>query len=149
MGIIYQNGNDFFVYEAVQSVKITELKEWIDRGQNGEFVVKRLKNSEDILTEEGLQKMKSVGEKYLGKEYDYLFEWSDDKIYCSELVWKIYKESFDIEIGELERFGDFNLSDKIVQRKVKERYGNEVPEEELVITPDRMFHSDKLITIIE
>jgi len=65
------------------------------------------------------------------------------------LVWKIYKEAFNIEIGELERIGDFDLSNRTVQNKVKERYGNEVPKDELVITPDRMFKSKNLITIKE
>lgn len=46
--------------------------------------------------------MKQIGEKFKGKPYDIYFEWSDDKIYCSELVWKIYKHALDIEIGQLE-----------------------------------------------
>jgi len=149
MGIIYQEGNDFFVYEAIQPVKMTNLKDWINRGINGNYVVKRLKNSNEILTDEGIEKMKLVGKKYLGKDYDLLFEWSDDKIYCSELAWKIYKEAFNIEIGTLEKIKDFDLSNKTVQQKVKERYGNNIPTDELVITPDRMFNAKNLITIKE
>lgn len=149
MGIIYQEGNDFFVYEAIQPVKMTNLKDWINRGVNGNYVVKRLKNSNEILTDEGIEKMKLVGKKYLGKDYDLLFEWSDDKIYCSELAWKIYKEAFNIEIGTLEKIKDFDLSNKTVQQKVKERYGNNIPTDELVITPDRMFNAKNLITIKE
>lgn len=49
-----------------------------------------------------MKKMKKVGEKYIGKDYDLYFEWSDSRIYCSELVWKIYKESIGLEIGNLE-----------------------------------------------
>jgi hypothetical protein len=40
MGIVYKQGNDFFVYEAVQPVKLTPLKDWIKRGENGHYVVK-------------------------------------------------------------------------------------------------------------
>ncbi len=149
MGIIYKEDDGFFVCEAVQPVKITELNEWKNRGENGRYVVKRLKNSDKILTEEGIEKMKIKEKKYLGKDYDLRFEWSDDKIYCSELVWKIYKEAFNIEIGKLERFGDFDLSDKTVQTKVKERYGDKIPKDELVITPDRMFNAENLMTIKE
>ena len=89
------------------------------------------------------------GKRQLGKPYDSKFQWSDSKIYCSELVWKIYKEAFNIEVGKLERISDFNLSDRVVQSKIKERYGNNVPENELVITPDRMFNDTKLITVKE
>jgi len=147
MGIIYKEGKEYFVYEAVQPVKVTKLQDWIDRGVNGKYVVKRVKNSNELLTEEGIQKMKMVGKQYLGSDYDFLFEWSDEKIYCSELVWKIYKEAFNIEIGKLEKIGDFDLSNKTVQTKVKERYGAAIPKDEMVITPDRMFKSEKLITI--
>ena len=149
MGIIYQDGNEYFVYEAIQPVRLTRLQDWIDRGKDGKYVVKRLKNRDELLTEEGIRKMKAIGIKYLGKDYDLRFEWSDNKIYCSELVWKIYKEAFNIEIGTLEKFNDFDLSNQTVQKKVKERYGNKIPKDELVITPDRMFESNKLITVIE
>ena len=77
------------------------------------------------------------------------FEWSDDKIYCSELVWKIYKKAFNIEIGKLEKISDFDLSNKIVENKIKERFGNTLALDELIITPDRMFNSKKLITVYE
>jgi len=147
MGIIYQEGKNYFVFEAVQPVKLTKLDKWIERGEGGKYVVKRLKNSNEILTKKGIEKMKLIGKKYIGKDYDLRFEWTDDKIYCSELVWKIYKEAFNVEIGELEKIGDFDLSDKEVQKKIRERYDNEIPKDELVITPDRMFNSKNLRTI--
>jgi len=144
MGIIYKEGNDFFVYEAVQPVKLTPLKDWIKRGEDWHLVIKRIKNSESLLTQETLTKMKQIGEKYAGKDYDLYFEWSDSRIYCSELVWKIYKEAVGIEIGELEKLGDFNLTDKAVKQKLTERYGENIPKDELVISPASMFNSDKL-----
>lgn len=149
MGIVYKEGNTFYVYEAIQPVKLTKLDDWINRGEDGKYVVKRLKNSHQYLTKEGIQNMKKIGQQYLGKNYDLKFEWSDEQIYCSELVWKIYKEAFNIEIGTLEKFGDFDLSNQTVQKKVKERFGKELPKEELVITPDRMFKSEKLFLVKE
>lgn len=147
MGIIYKQGDDFFVYEAVQPVKLTPLNEWINRGENGHYVVKRIKNSDKLLTPETLAKMKQIGEKYSGKDYDLYFEWTDSRIYCSELVWKIYNEAIGLEIGELEKLGDFDLTDKAVKQKLIERYGDNIPKDELVISPASMFDSDQLITI--
>ena len=147
MGIIYKQGNDYFVYEAIQPVKLTPLNDWINRGENGHYVVKRIKNSENLLTPETLTKMKQIGEKYAGKDYDLYFEWSDSRIYCSELVWKIYKEAVGLEIGELEKLGDFNLTDNAVKQRLIERYGENIPKDELVISPASMFDSDKLITV--
>ena len=149
VGIVYQEGEKFFVYEAVQPIKLTPLDEFIKRGKDGHYVLKRVKESEADLSSEKIAEMKKAGKKYMGKNYDLQFMWSDDKIYCSELVWKIYKEVFDIEIGKLQQIKDFDLSDPVVQKKVKERYGNNVPLEELIITPDRMFKSDLLVTVME
>ena len=147
MGIIYENDEKFYVYEAIQPVKLTPLKEWINRGENRHYVIKRLKNADQVLTSSVLTKMKQTGEQFKGKPYDIYFEWSDDKIYCSGLVWKIYKEAANIEIGQLEQLSDFDLSNDIVQAKMKERYGDNIPMDEKVISPAAMFNSDKLITI--
>lgn len=149
IGIIYKQGNAFFVYEAVQPVKLTPLNEWIKRGVNEHYVVKRIKNSETLLTPETLTKMKQIGEKFTGKDYDLYFEWSDSKIYCSELVWKIYKEAVGLEIGKLEKLGDFNLTDKDVKQKLTERYEDNIPKDELVISPASMLNSDQLITVFK
>jgi Permuted papain-like amidase enzyme, YaeF/YiiX, C92 family len=149
MGLIYETDGNFFVYEAVQPVKLTKLDDWIKRGENLHYVVKRLKDSEKILTSENLKKMKDFGDKFKGKNYDIYFEWSDDKIYCSELVWKIYKEALDIEIGDLQELREFDLTNDIVKNKMKERYGDKVPLDEKVISPSTMFNSDKLLTISE
>ena len=119
MGIIYKEEESYFVYEAIQPVKLTKLKNWIDRGENKNYVVKRYKHSEKYLSNKGIQKMKETGQIYIGKDYDLRFEWDDTRIYCSELVWKIYKEAFNIEISSLEKFGNFDLSNKIVQKKLK------------------------------
>ena len=147
MGIIYENDGKYFVYEAVHPVKLTRLAEWINRGKNGHYVIKRLFNADQVLTGSTLLKMKQFGEQFKGKPYDIYFEWSDDKIYCSELVWKIYKQAVDIEIGQLEQLADFDLSNAIVKAKMKERYGDNIPIDEQVISPAAMFNSDQLITV--
>ncbi len=149
VGIIFKTKNSTLVYEAVQPVKFTKLKQWIKHGDDGHYVVKRLKNAKEVLTKEVLTKMKKEGEQYKGKNYDIYFEWSDKKIYCSELVWKIYKDGAGIKIGELELLKDFDLSHQIVKQIMKERYGDNVPLNEKVISPAAMFKSDKLITVFE
>jgi hypothetical protein len=149
MGIIYRQGVNLYVYEAIQPVKLTKLKDWISRGEGGKYVVKRLKNSKNILTPENLSKMKEIGESYQGKNYDIYFEWSDDKIYCSELVWKIYKKALGIEIDKLETLKEFNLDDTLVRGKLLERYGDKIPMNEIVISPAEMYNSDKFELIIK
>jgi uncharacterized protein YycO len=146
--VLFVNGGQF-VLEAVQTVKITPLEEWIARGNGGKYVVKRLKNADKILTEETLEKMKTYGKQLLGKDYDAYFEWTDNRIYCSELVWKIYKNGAGIELCNLKELKDFNLDDARVQKILKERYGNDIPLEEKVVAPVDLADSDLLKTIID
>ena len=149
MGIIYIKDKKPYVYEASRTVKVTELNEWINRGKNRKYIVKRLINSDVILTNDALNKMKEVGKLYEGKPYDLYFEWNDERIYCSELVWKIYKNALGIEVGKIEHLKDFDLSSPEVKKKLKERYGEKVPENEKVISPVSMFNSELLKTVYE
>lgn len=148
-GIIYKEGNKLYVFEAVQPVKRTPLDKWIARGKGGHYVIKRLKNADQVLTADALKKMKQVGDSFTGKNYDLTFEWSDERIYCSELIWKVYQRSTGIEIGKLEKLRDFDLSSDIVKAKMKERYGNNIPLNEPVISPKAIYESELLNTIID
>jgi uncharacterized protein YycO len=146
-GIIYKKGSNLYVYEAVGPVKLTPIKEWIARGKNNSYIIKRLKNADKIITSEVLLKMKQVGNQFKGKLYDATFEWSDNKIYCSELVWKIYERAAGIEIGKLQKLKEFDLSDYRVKEIMKKRYKNKIPTEENVISPGAIFDSELLVTV--
>ncbi len=146
-GLIYKDGNNFYVFEAVQPVRRIPLDQWIAQGQDGKYVIKRLKNADQVLTPATLLKMKQVGDNFNGKDYDLTFEWSDDKIYCSELIWKIYQRATGVEIGKLEKLSNFDLTNEEVKKKMKERYGDKIPTEEIVISPAAIFDSELLITV--
>ena len=147
VGIIYKNKGKYYVYEAIQPIVNTPLQKWIDRGEKGHYAIKRLKNADAILTTETLSRMKQYGSKFLGRDYDLYFEWTDERLYCSELVWKIYKNATGIEIGKLSKLSDFDLSNELVKKKLKERYGSNIPMNEEVISPGAMFESNKLVLV--
>lgn len=148
MGIIFFRNGKPFVLEAVEPVKYTPLKAFIDKGNGGHYIVKRLKNEANLKAED-IESMRETGESFLGKHYDLYFEWSDERIYCSELVWKIYNRALGINIGNLSELGSFNLSSKEVKAKLKERYGENIPVGEKVISPAEMFNSVLLKKVIE
>ena len=146
-GIVFIENGKKYVLEAVQPVKYTPLESWIAHGLENHFVVTRLKDASKILNEETLQKMKSYGRSLKDKNYDLYFEWSDDKIYCSELIWKIYKNGAGIELCPLQKLKDFNLKDVRVKTILAERYGTKIPLEENVVAPSNLEQS-KITNII-
>jgi uncharacterized protein YycO len=147
-GIIFITNGKKTVLEAVQPIKITPLEEWITHGKGNQYVVKRLKNSKS-LNSDVLKKMKTYGETMINKDYDGYFSWNDDQIYCSELVWKIYKNGADIELCSLKKLKNFNLKDKKVIAILKERYGSNIPYEEDVVAPSQIVNSKILETIFD
>lgn len=148
-GIVYQQGNNWYVFEAIQPVTVTPLAKWVQRGKDAHYVVKRLKDANKVLTADVQRKMKQEGEKLRGKNYDLHFEWSDKRIYCSELIWKLYERSAHIQVGELQQLKDFDLSHPAVQAKMKQRYGNNIPWNEPVISPAAIYNSPRLRTVVE
>jgi len=148
-GIIFKENGKLFVYEAVQPVKMTPLEDWIQHGKDNKYLVMRLKNAATLLNDKTLKNMKTYGLKFLNKDYDLYFEWSDNKIYCSELVWKIYKNGANIELCNLEKLKDFNLENPKVKEILKERYGNDIPLNEDVVAPSQLANSNKLEVIFD
>jgi hypothetical protein len=149
MGIVYLREGKPFVFEAVQPVKMTPLQDWIRRGEKKKYVVKRLKEADRLLTPEALDRMLMAGRALEGKPYDLTFEWSDDRIYCSELVWKVYKRALNIDIGKPQAMKDFDFSSAAAQAKIKERWGGKPPLEEPVISPVAIYDSPLLTTVYE
>ena len=149
MGIVYVRDGEPLVFEDVQPVKLTPLRTWIERGEGEHFVAKRLRDAEARLTSETLQRMLAAGEQLTGKDYDLYFEWSDDRIYCSELVWKVFERGAGIRLGEQQTIADFDLSHPAVQAKVKERYGDQIPLNEVVVSPVAILDAAELVTVYE
>lgn len=141
MGIIFVRHGHPYVFEASATVRATPLAKWIAHGVGGKAVIKRLRKE---LTKTQVKRLKATARTFAGKRYDLTFEWSDTRMYCSELVWKIYHRALGIRIGKRQHLRDFDLSDPAVRAKIKERYGDRVPMSEVVISPASMFNSPKL-----
>ena len=148
-GIIYKEEQKTYVIEAVQPVKRTPFEEFVKRGENNAYVVKRLKNADHVLSTSVLRDMKKEAQKMIGKNYDSEFGWSDNQIYCSELVWKVYQRSAGIELVKLKKLRDYDFSNREVQSTLNKRYKNGIPWEEPMISPGDLFESSHLITVEE
>ena len=74
--------------EASNVVKLTPYKQWVGKGKAKLCWKKRVFK----------KNVKIRYAKYLGKKYDLAFSLNNDKYYCSELVYDIYKRQFNYEI---------------------------------------------------
>jgi uncharacterized protein YycO len=61
-------------------------------------------------------------------------------MYCSELVWKIYRSS-GYTISEPRKFSDYNLNNPSVQKEIQRRYGNTINLNETVVSPVDLYKS--------
>ncbi len=141
--ILFRNGAPF-VFEAVAQVRFTPFQEWVHRGEGGRYVAKSLPDSKLLRDPKKLSALRQAALAFAGRPYDPYFEWSDDRIYCSELVWKAYDRGLGIQLGALAPLSTFDLSNQLVKVKLAERFGNHVPSDEQVISPAVIFDSPLL-----
>jgi hypothetical protein len=145
MGIVIVRQDKPYVFEALATVKYTPLEQWQARGSGGHYVIKRLRQ---LLNQRQQLRLVEAAKLYENKPYDIYFEWSDERIYCSELAWKMYDTTLGIQIGERQTIGDFDLSHPLVSKKLKQFYGDKaIPLHETVISPVAMFNSPLLFTV--
>ena len=82
-GIVVNTPEGMKVLEASKTVRLTPLGKFIGRAKNDNWCIKRPK-----------QKLSASikYQKYLGQPYDLEFKFDNGKMYCSELVWLVYKD---------------------------------------------------------
>lgn len=141
-GVLFFENKEWVVYEAVQPVRKTSLLDFNSRGKG---IIKRIENK--IFSKEDIQKLKNQFKKYENKDYDDAFNWSDERIYCSELVYKLYNNSLQIELCKPRKLNDFDLSHPLVKAKLKEKYGNKIPLDEPMVSPEDIYKSTLLVDI--
>ena len=143
-GMVIIRNKKPFVYEAVGPVIYTPLQKWIARGEDGNYIVRRVQGG---LSARQQQKLAQTATHFLGKPYDLLFSWSDERQYCSEVVWKVYDRALGIQPGKLQKLKEFDLSSPVVRAKLNERYGRNIPLNETVISPQALFDAPQLETV--
>lgn len=149
VGVVLFKEGQPFVFEAVEPVKFTPLHYWIAQGEGGRCVIKRLRHAEDLLTDSSRMALHALAAKFEGLHYDLEFSWTDSRMYCSEIVWKLFQRAVSVEVGRPQKLKEFDLSSSVVQRKLAERYGTAIPLEETVISPQAIFESALLETVLE
>lgn len=144
-GIVFEKNGKLMVLEAVQPVGVISLEDFKAGGKPGTFLARRLKTPP---VPEKYQAARLWAMAQVGKNYDVRFQWGDDKLYCSELVWKIYQRA-GVELCEPRQFRDYDLEKPSVRKIINERYGgmDKIPLNEKVVAPSDLANSVQLVTI--
>ena len=147
VGMIVMKRGKPYVIEANGPVRYVSLKRFIKRGVGSRVTIMRLKN---LLTKKQKRKLVRQANKYLGKGYDSRFRWSDKRMYCSELVYKVYNRGLKISLNKPQKIGDFySPLNPISIAYAKKAYGKKIPMDEKVVSPARIYRSDKLIKVFD
>ncbi len=131
-GVLFFENNEWVVYEAVQPVGKISL---LDFNKRGKATIMRLKNASTILTTEAIQKLKNIYKEFDHKNYDSKYNWSNDELYCSELVYKLYFNGLGIELCKPRHLKDFDLSNPLVKKQLDLKYNNHIPLNEPMVAP--------------
>ena len=99
-GIFVMKDGEKYVLEASDCVKLTPFDKFIEKARS----IPHWTNVR--ITRDSI---KIDYKKYLGKKYDLQFDFNNDKIYCSELVYLIYKEQFNIELCKPKQIKEYNI----------------------------------------
>jgi len=147
VGVIFMHGGKPMVFEAIQPVQTTPLDKWIRRGDGQRYEAKRLRDRSPLQANTARESMLTWARSQKGKNYDMSFAWSDHEMYCSELVWKLYKEALGIELAPLQTVASFSLESPEVQRQIRKRWPRGIPPNEPMIAPVGLFDSPLLMKV--
>lgn len=140
-GILIKENGKWMVYEAIGPVKKTPLCEWKRHDKPCFFRVMRHKQP---LTSAQLNQIRRRCDSLSGRRYDHAYRWSDDKQYCSELVWKAYHAA-GIDLSTPRKASTFLsfklLPDKTINRIVKKKG---ISLNEPMVPPSDLVHSKYL-----
>lgn len=122
--------------------KRTNLAEFIAR-DSGQYIQLRLKP--EYMNKNSINDVVKIAQSYVGKEYDYHFEESEDKIYCSELVYKAYEKGANIPVGKVQRISEFGR--KSAKGYWTEHFNGNIPWERQIISPAGLLITDKFYVV--
>jgi hypothetical protein len=128
-GVVVHEHHCWWVMESIGHVRKTLLPLWLIRGRHGSFEAYRftrvLASNEDRLHQ--------ALDRYMGRPYDYHYAPGDNEIYCSELVYDVFRDAFGVKLGEWQRLTDLNW--RPYERLIRWTEQGPVPLDREIITP--------------
>ena len=136
-GILVSKGGEWFVLEAIGPVKETPLAKWINQARDKSYDVFRLEEKHAKQIPEFIV----AARKYMGRPYDIRYRMDDEKIYCSELIFKGYRDATGEQLGKLVKFGDLKWARHI---PIIIEIEGSIPVNRIMITPRHLSEAKQL-----
>ena len=136
-GILVRKGDEWFVLEAIGPVMETPLAKWITQARDRHYDVFRLK----VEHERNIPAFIKAAKEYMGRPYDIRYRMDDKKIYCSELIFKGYRDATGKSLGKLVKFGDLKW---VRHTPVILAIEGSIPLNRIMITPRHLSEAKQL-----
>lgn len=128
-GLVAQKDGKWVVIEAIGPVREIPLGDWIQQGRKDGFAAYRLKAPFAAKADAFVK----AAYTFLGKPYDIRYRLDDEKIYCSELVWKSFRKATGEDLGKLMKLKELDWKPYVAL--IKQLENGDVPLEREIITP--------------
>ena len=136
-GILVRKDEGWFVLEAIGPVRETPLAKWIKQARDKHYDVFRLEREHRGNIPAFIQ----AARKYMGRPYDIRYRMDDEKIYCSELIFKGYRDATGESLGKLVKFGDLKW---VRHTPVILAIEGSIPLNRIMITPKHLSEAKQL-----
>ncbi len=141
--VIKSEEGDWRVYEAFGPVGSVSLENWKNRGRGQKFAAYRIEDENATV----IPKLLAALPKYAKRPYDVRYRMDDGFIYCSELIYKAYRDTTGKPLGKLIRLGDMNWRPYVAT--IRKYEGGPPPLDREMITPIELSKAPQLKKVFD
>ena len=139
VGVLHKRGAEWTVIEASgPGVIYTPFDKWKMHGRNERWAAFRLKAEHQKHIPQFLTNL----HPHAGKAYDFKYELSENKLYCSELIYHAWMKTAGQKMGKLTKIGDLNW--KPHQKTIEKYNGGPMPLDRQMISPIELSKAGQL-----
>ena len=159
-GIIFKEGGRWMVYEGAGRKGHLSLDAWIkyeSAKHEPHWRIYRLKDDSRLRQEAAISHLKRAAAKLHKTAYDHGFSWDypkgdDERVYCSELIWKAYNEALKIELCPLRKMSSYPMNGEALMILNSDfckesRGGREYSPDELAVAPGDIVAGGLLVEV--
>lgn len=141
-GIVDRVDGEFVVLEAFRTVRAVQLTKFLARGRDGRFAVYRWKPEAEAVIPDVLAAVHAN----LGRPYDLHYSMDDEALYCSELIWKAYRDATGESLCDTHALRELNW--KPYEQAIRQMEDGTVPLARQMVTPAALAQSGVLMPVL-